>query len=45
MVGTLAKRKAVIEPKNVIFEAKRFIGRSWSEVQDEIKHAPFGLKK
>ncbi len=45
MVGTLAKRKAVLEPKNVIFEAKRFIGRSWSEVQDEIKHAPFGLKK
>ncbi len=45
MVGTLAKRKAVLEPKNVIFEAKRFIGRKWSEVQDEIKHAPFGLKQ
>lgn len=25
MVGTLAKRKAILEPKNVIFEAKRFI--------------------
>jgi molecular chaperone DnaK len=25
MVGTLAKRKAILEPKNVVFEAKRFI--------------------
>ena len=45
MVGNLAKRKAVLEPKNVIFEAKRFIGRKWSEVQDEIKHAPFEVKQ
>lgn len=45
MVGNLAKRKAVLEPKNVIFEAKRFIGRKWSEVQSEIKHAPFEVKE
>lgn len=45
MVGNLAKRKAVLEPKNVVFEAKRFIGRTWNEVQDEIKHAPFELKQ
>ncbi len=45
LVGTLAKRKAVLEPKNVVFEAKRFIWRKWSEVQEEIKNSPYDLKK
>lgn len=45
LVGTLAKRKAVLEPKNVVFEAKRFIGRKRGEVQDEIKNIPFDVKE
>jgi molecular chaperone DnaK len=32
LVGDLAKRKAILEPKNVIYEVKRFIGRKYSEV-------------
>jgi len=45
LVGTLAKRKAVLEPKNVVFEAKRFIGRKWSEVKNESKNSPYDLKE
>lgn len=32
LVGDLAKRKAILEPKNVVYEVKRFIGRKYSEV-------------
>lgn len=45
LVGNLAKRKAVLEPKNVIFEVKRFIGRKFSEVQEEIKSIPYDVKQ
>lgn len=45
MVGTLAKRKAVLEPKNVVFEAKRFIGRKYDEVKKEIDNMPYDVKK
>ena len=41
LVWKLAKRKAILEPKNVIYEVKRFIGRKFSEVQDEIKRLPY----
>ena len=45
MVGTLAKRKAILEPKNVVYEAKRLIWRKWSEVQDELKNIPYECKE
>ena len=45
MVGNLAKRKAVLEPKNVVFEAKRFIGHKWSEIKNEAKKMPFEMKE
>ncbi len=45
LVWKLAKRKAVLEPKNVIYEVKRFIWRKFSEVQDEIKHVPYEVKE
>jgi molecular chaperone DnaK len=41
----LGKRKALIEPKNVVYEAKRFIGRTYDEVKNEIKNMPFEIKK
>ena len=37
LVGQAAKRQAVTNPENTIFSAKRFIGRSFSEVEKEKK--------
>lgn len=45
LVGDLAKRKAILEPKNVIFETKRFIGRKFKEVKDEVKDMPYDMKE
>lgn len=45
LVGDLAKRKAILEPKNVIYEVKRFIGRTYAEMKEEIKHIPFDVKE
>jgi molecular chaperone DnaK len=36
-----ARRQAVTNPTKTIYSAKRFIGRKFSEVQDEIKNVPF----
>ena len=43
LVGTPAKRQAVTNPDNTIFSAKRFVGRRYSEVQDEIRKVPFKI--
>src|SRR3989338_4322274 len=45
LVGDLAKRKAILEPKNVVYEVKRFIGRKYSEVKEEIKTVPYEVKE
>ena len=45
LVWDLAKRKAILEPKNVIFETKRFIWRKFKEVEHEVKDAPFDMKE
>ena len=45
LVGKLAKRKAILEPKNVVYEVKRFIWRKYSEVKDEIKNIPYDVKE
>jgi molecular chaperone DnaK len=41
LVGQLARRQAVLNPENTIYSAKRFIGRRYDEVQNEIKNVPF----
>src|ERR1700682_348109 len=41
LVGQIAKRQAVTNPENTIFSAKRFIGRRFEEVTEEIKSAPY----
>ncbi|MEO0067618.1 MAG: Hsp70 family protein, partial [candidate division WOR-3 bacterium] len=41
LVGTLAKRQAVINPESTIYSIKRFMGRRYSEVSEEIKRVPF----
>ncbi len=45
IVGTPAKRQAITNPAGTIFSAKRFIGRKFDEVQDEIKNVPFKVVK
>src|SRR6056297_3624137 len=47
LVGQSAKRQAVTNPANTIFEIKRLIGRRFSEeeVQKDIKNAPFEIKQ
>ncbi len=43
LVGQAAKRQAVTNPNNTIFSAKRFIGRKFSEVQEEAKSLPYKI--
>ncbi len=41
LVGQIAKRQAITNPENTVFSIKRFIGRKFSEVDQEIKMVPF----
>ncbi|MFQ5862675.1 MAG: molecular chaperone DnaK [Candidatus Brocadiales bacterium] len=43
LVGQLAKRQAIINPKNTIYSIKRFMGRRHSEVSEEEKLVPFKI--
>ncbi len=43
LVGQLAKRQAVINPKNTVFSIKRFMGRRHNEVAEEEKLVPYGI--
>jgi len=45
IVGTPAKRQAITNPLGTIFSAKRFIGRKFDEVADEIKNVPYEVVK
>jgi len=45
LVGTPAKRQALTNPKDTIFSAKRFIGRRFKEVTNEMKKMPFAFGK
>ncbi len=45
LVGDLAKRKAILEPKNVVYEVKRFIGKKYKEVSKEAKNMPYETKE
>ncbi|RAP34848.1 molecular chaperone DnaK [Candidatus Marinamargulisbacteria bacterium SCGC AG-439-L15] len=43
LVGQVAKRQAVTNPKNTIFSAKRFMGRKHDEVLEEEKIVPYDI--
>ena len=43
LVGQLARRQAILNPKGTIYSAKRFIGRRYSEVQNEINTVTFDV--
>jgi molecular chaperone DnaK len=45
LVGQVAKRQAVTNPENTIFSIKRFIGRKYSEVTEEIKKVPYHVSQ
>ncbi|HYJ92799.1 MAG TPA: molecular chaperone DnaK, partial [Pyrinomonadaceae bacterium] len=45
LVGQVAKRQAVTNPENTIFSIKRFMGRKFDEVQDEIKQVPYKVER
>jgi len=41
LVGDAAKRQAVTNPRNTVYSIKRFMGRKFDEVQEEIKRVPY----
>src|ERR1700689_2882822 len=41
LVGQVAKRQAITNPENTVFSIKRFMGRRYDEVTEEIKMVPF----
>ncbi len=45
LVGTPAKRQSITNPEMTIYSAKRFIGRQFSEVQEEAAHVPYKVTK
>ena len=44
LVGTAAKRQAVLNPENTIFSIKRFMGRKIGEVSEEAKIVPYEIE-
>jgi molecular chaperone DnaK len=47
LVGLIARRQAVTNPKNTVYQIKRFIGHNFDEpnVQKDIQAVPFEVKK
>jgi molecular chaperone DnaK len=41
IVGAVAKRQAITNAENTVFSIKRFMGRRYEEVLDEIKRSPY----
>jgi molecular chaperone DnaK len=45
LVGTPAKRQQVTNPQNTVFSIKRFMGRKYDEVSEEMKIVPYEVVK
>ena len=45
LVGQVAKRQAVTNPENTVFSIKRFMGRKYDEVTEEMKMVPFEVER
>src|SRR6201981_3694225 len=41
LVGQVAKRQAITNPENTVFSIKRFMGRRYDEVNEEMKMVPY----
>ena len=44
LVGQIARRQAITNPESTIFSIKRFMGRRYAEVSEEMKLVPYGVK-
>src|SRR5437763_2191390 len=45
LVGQVAKRQAVTNPENTVFSIKRFMGRKYEEVNEEMKMVPYKVTR
>src|SRR3954462_2103485 len=45
LVGQVAKRQAITNPENTIYSIKRFMGRKYEEVNEEMKMVPYKVAK
>ncbi len=45
LVGQVAKRQAVTNPENTVYSIKRFMGRRYDEVSEEMKMVPYKVIK
>ncbi|KAB2675586.1 MAG: molecular chaperone DnaK [Verrucomicrobia bacterium] len=45
LVGEAAKRQAVTNARNTVYSIKRFMGRKFDEVQEEVKRVPYKVVK
>ena len=45
LVGQVAKRQAITNPENTIFSIKRFMGRRFDEVSEEMQMVPYKVVK
>jgi len=44
LVGQVAKRQAITNPENTIYSVKRFMGRRYEEVREELKMVPYKVE-
>ncbi|NOY23583.1 MAG: molecular chaperone DnaK [Acidobacteria bacterium] len=45
LVGQVAKRQAVTNPEKTVYSIKRFMGRRYEEVSEEMKMVPYRIQK
>src|SRR6201995_3665733 len=45
LVGQVAKRQAITNPENTIYSIKRFMGRRFNEVNEEMKMVPYKVQQ
>jgi molecular chaperone DnaK len=45
LVGQVAKRQAITNPENTIYSIKRFMGRRYDEVNEEMKMVPYKVER
>src|SRR5437868_8286178 len=41
LVGDAAKRQAITNSRNTVYSVKRFMGRKFEEIQEELKRVPY----